>query len=1229
MVTQRLSLCYLFFGSFSEQVDYVTRTKGAVQTLAPVWLNIGNGGALDSSQINPTLVTAMHNIGVQVIPVLSNHYDRANNIAALANTATLTTQLANLADTYEFDGIQVDLENLTPTQKTDLTTFVQTLKSKLSAGKELSVAVAANPYGYTTDVYGAYDYAALAQHADYLAIMTYDESYEGSAPGPVTSLPFMTASLNYALITCGVAPQKIVLGLPFYGRIWGVNNALFTGEGLRNAEIMQLITDYGAVVTFDDTAKSAKAEFTVTSSSPTHTVEGVTIAPGQYVIWFENPQAYEAKLALVRQYDLLGVAAWALGQEDPNIWNHYKEWLNGPTYQVAYQANWPQGVAGTGSVPTDSQEYQENSTVTVLANTNNLARLGYRFLGWDQNPNAILPAYAVEGSTVTPSTFVIGTTNVVLYAVWRRLYSVIYEPAYPPTAQTPTGSAPIDENWYEPGQILTLKTNTNNLGAQNYVLTGWLTQYQTSTGLTQRTSAFNKTTGNISLTPTITLPANIESNITIRGTWNACYQVSYQANFPADTQTSGSAPIDSAWYCPFVSSYWPADTVTVLANPNTLAALGYRFLGWDPNPQAVTPTYGVSGSTVTPSTFVMGAANVVLYAVWQRVFSVHYEAGFPPQAQTPTGTTPIDSNGYAPGETLTVLPNTGGLGAVNYALIGWQTSYPLLSAGTFFAHSFFERTTGNVTSMPTVSIAGDIAGDILLTGLWVELYSVQYDANFPPNTTPSGTAPVDPLWYSPYIWGGWPADTVIVLGNVGGLAAGGYVFLGWDPNPKAITPVYGGGSTFSQPNSAQTLFAIWKQTAYRVVYQGNGAEGGSVPVDLGLYEEAQPVTVLANLGGLTRTGYRLLGWSFSALAEVPDFGLFGSVVVPSGFSMPNSEVELFAVWEPLELPPQPETFTVTYHANFPLGTVGTGTVPLDNHSYPKGSSVTLLANIGALALVEHRLLGWSILPNASMPMFEISGVSVLPPSFHIGANVVFYAVWQLVVVPPVCGDMFDGTIFDWTLFDVEGTPSGSGDLFDGELFDCQIFDVPCPSIGGGDLFDGDIFDCTIFDVPCPSIGGGDLFDGDIFDCTIFDVPCPPEPPKRPYVYGDLDYVKMLTKLNVIDSIQGENREHHNDQLILALVEANFWIVGRLLAAGAEEPYKAPDMLHHIASHYAAGTFLERDQALNEVHHWKQNALDMMEQYLAAAYGLDEQSLVDLQPSIVVIGNRYGTNSRQN
>jgi spore germination protein YaaH len=1355
----------MFFGSEAEQITSVTNTHGAVQTLAPLWLDIGSGGVLDSSQINPILVLAMHHMGVRVTPVLSNHYNQANGIAALANTEALTTQLADLVDTYNFDGLQVDLENLTPTQQSALTTFVQTLRSKLSADKELSVAVAANPNNYTTDVYGSYNYAALAQHADYLAIMTYDESYEGSAPGSVASLAFMLASLDYALNTCGVDPHKIVLGLPFYGRIWGVGNTLFTGQGVRNSDILQIITDYGASVTFDDMAKSAKAEFTVTPSSPPHTVEGIAVAPGQYVIWFENHQSYEAKLALVRQYDLLGAATWALGQEDPAIWNYYAQWLNGPpTYTVTYQANWPNGIAGTGSVPTDSQEYLENNSVGVLANPNNLSRPGFLFLGWDPNPLASTPTYVVSDSTVNPASFLMGNANVVLYAIWETLptYNVIYS-----SNGATNGSVPSDNLSYLQGDPITIQANPGNLTKTFHTFLGWdpnaLTTNPTyavsdntvtppttvmgstnlvlfaiwtlnpefsvmdaityiengfSTGnyicatnpATAQESAWaNGFTGNgdiveaakflvtrvgtsiinvelkarlyaassanppipttllaesapvlfntISNTPSWvtfqfdgtcqTLPAtsyyivlvaasgllsnnpNADPRLRIHQIngptginggyvlryysntwWNlgstsgilfqvigsqvpGTHTVNYEANWPSGTPGPGSVPIDN-------NHYPENSSVTVLANPGSLSRMGYRFLGWDQNPTVVTPSYAVEDLAVVPPVFLMGPTHVVLYAIWQRVFSVRYEAGFPPQALTPTGSVPLDPNGYAPGESLTVLSNTGEISAVNYALIGWQITYTT-SSGTTVRTSYFNKTTGAVAINPIIALPADLTGDIFLTGLWRQLYQVNYSANFPLDTSTSGTSPLDLLWYSPSVWVGiWPADTVEVLGNLGDLAAVGYAFLGWDPDPGAVAPVYVGGSVFSQPVYAVMLFAIWKQIAHRVTYHVNGADSGSVPVDLGLYEEAQSVLVLANLGGLARIGHRLLGWAFSALAEVPDFGLFGSVVVPSGFSMADFGVGLFAVWEQLELPPEPDTFTVTYHANFPVGTLGTGTVPLDNHRYLKGSPVTLLANIGELAAAEHRLLGWSILPDASMPMFEISGAGVLPSSFHIGANVVLYAVWQsLVVVPPVCGGLFDGNIFDWALFDVDGTPSGSGDLFDGDIFDCQIFDVPCP----------------------PS--WGDMFDGDLFDCKIFDVPCPPEPPKPPYVFGDLDYVKMLTKLNLIDSIRGEDRAHHDVQLVLALLEANFWIEGLLSALAAEKPYKAPDMLHHIASHYAAGTFLERDQALNEVHHWKQTALDMMTQYLAAAYGVDLNNLVDLQPSIVVVGNRYG------
>lgn len=47
--------------------------------------------------------------------------------------------------------------------------------------------MAANPKGWTTGWHGSYDYKSLAEYADYLMIMAYDESWNGSSEGPVAS----------------------------------------------------------------------------------------------------------------------------------------------------------------------------------------------------------------------------------------------------------------------------------------------------------------------------------------------------------------------------------------------------------------------------------------------------------------------------------------------------------------------------------------------------------------------------------------------------------------------------------------------------------------------------------------------------------------------------------------------------------------------------------------------------------------------------------------------------------------------------------------------------------------------------------------------------------------------------------------------------------------------------------------------------------------------------------
>jgi len=79
-------------------------------------------------------------------------------------------------------------------------------------------------------------------------------------------------------------------------------------------------------------------------------------------------------------------------------------------YAVTYSANG----ADSGSVPTDSNDYEEGQMVTVLSNTGNLARTGYSFAGWNTTADG-------NGTTYTSgNTFEIGSAHVTLYATWGR-----------------------------------------------------------------------------------------------------------------------------------------------------------------------------------------------------------------------------------------------------------------------------------------------------------------------------------------------------------------------------------------------------------------------------------------------------------------------------------------------------------------------------------------------------------------------------------------------------------------------------------------------------------------------------------------------------------------------------------------------------------------------------------------------------------------------------------------
>jgi hypothetical protein len=100
------------------------------------------------------------------------------------------------------------------------------------------------------------------------------------------------------------------------------------GSGLSAKTIDTLISRYNAKVTYDAELGSAQATFTIGPNDPVSELEGQTLGPGNYTVWYENDQSLQAKLALVDKYGLRGTGSWSLGQQTASTWASLATWTH-------------------------------------------------------------------------------------------------------------------------------------------------------------------------------------------------------------------------------------------------------------------------------------------------------------------------------------------------------------------------------------------------------------------------------------------------------------------------------------------------------------------------------------------------------------------------------------------------------------------------------------------------------------------------------------------------------------------------------------------------------------------------------------------------------------------------------------------------------------------------------------------------------------------------------------
>lgn len=340
--TSRFNMSYVYFGSSSSYINYVNKTNNSLNVISPSYFDLNPDGSLKLTRtVDRAFIREMQSRNIRVVPFLSNHWDRNIGRAALNNRVKLADEIVKAINDYNLDGVNVDIENVTEIDKDKYTDLVRLLREKLPPHKEVSVAVAANPRGFTRGWHGSYDYRELAKYSDYLMIMAYDESYHGSAPGPVASYSFVEDSIKYALRHA--PPEKIVLGIPFYGRYWEKNaeGQYVGGRGVHLTKVEEIMSKHKTIKQYDKGKESPVAYVTVRQGDPQTFVSGRLLAPGEYVFWYENEESIKRKLELVNKYNIKGTGSWSLGQEVDGTWDYFSLWLNGE-YFSDIQNHWAQ-----------------------------------------------------------------------------------------------------------------------------------------------------------------------------------------------------------------------------------------------------------------------------------------------------------------------------------------------------------------------------------------------------------------------------------------------------------------------------------------------------------------------------------------------------------------------------------------------------------------------------------------------------------------------------------------------------------------------------------------------------------------------------------------------------------------------------------------------------------------------------------------------------------------------
>ena len=318
----KVNLTWDYFSEYATAPDRTGTTIEGINVVSPAFFYLNDNGEFQENVGNEgeQYIQWAHSNNYKVWPMVSNAGDGMlevtsqimNNYSARKE---LIEEIVNACVKYNLDGINIDFENMKQEDKDLYSRFIIELTPRLKEiGLVTSVDVTAPDGGETWSL--CFDRHVIGDVADYIIFMAYDQyGASSSKSGTTAGYDWVELSLNKFLTTEVIEPEKIILAIPLYTRLWTENSE---GEVLRNPPVsMKNIEN----VLPDNVEKQWKDD--VKQNYVEYQEDG-----NIKKMWIEDIDSLKAKVSLIKQHNLAGVATWQKGMETDEVWTMLKEELS-------------------------------------------------------------------------------------------------------------------------------------------------------------------------------------------------------------------------------------------------------------------------------------------------------------------------------------------------------------------------------------------------------------------------------------------------------------------------------------------------------------------------------------------------------------------------------------------------------------------------------------------------------------------------------------------------------------------------------------------------------------------------------------------------------------------------------------------------------------------------------------------------------------------------------------